>query len=707
MGKNLEQPDDQLYWRDKRLRDRLGFALEHDKLYKDIHFLLGKQEIRISAHKLILRLSSVVFENIITAHEQQGIDEIRLPNTSPEVFRKLLKFVYTDEIEMFDLSKFLDAAREFGFSKLDEQVLQVLKKTKLNVDNAAYLLDIGKQMNDKELESNSLNYIVNNGKQVLNSSSFVQISHLGLCQILLEDRLAVDELEVFKSTMRWAEFQCTKSTLSPSSENIREVLKDARLYIRYFQIDYEDFLSQVKPTGILASSEFIQVCKHFADPTVNLLGLPIKPRAVLPSVQKKQIIKQNIEYDDMIPAKLAKVDDKISNGPPPPEDDRTTEFRMFSTFIDFRELLDSIQQRYGVSKVILHDVIVQNAECYRGRRVHLPNLDTFYFYLKPDDPALAPPALLPDRSFMCGLSSKDFLFFEKNRIVPWEFKDLWGLVEAAEIFYSLTEETELKSLCVTASNFAEVEDAYISSMDLCSVFSATSNKLTTLVLQGVEFKNPISAIKFINLFPNLKYLSLYIVNNISIDFQIDLQQRATLEKITLSKVDIKTYKKRKGVIPFVKCEELYLDVCSWPPVFGEHFSLLFPNLRKVVIRSMGHCRCSARLFTELLEIKPLKHIAICTYPGPEDPAFNNPNLNIFLPPNGVSKKAVFNFLTKAGVQLNAEGPEVPNFILEKNFDANKWKTIPDAENDLLDQMHFELSMLDRFFDDRYITKLVH
>lgn len=132
---------------------------------------------------------------------------------------------------MFDLSKFLDAAREFGFSKLDEQVLQVLKKTKLNVDNAAYLLDIGKQMNDKELESNSLNYIVkwvdynefeadinnlclyfiiiimilhifSNGKQVLNSSSFVQISHLGLCQILLEDRLAVDELEVFKSTMR-------------------------------------------------------------------------------------------------------------------------------------------------------------------------------------------------------------------------------------------------------------------------------------------------------------------------------------------------------------------------------------------------------------------------------------------------------------------------------------------------------------------------
>lgn len=98
MGNNPEESEDgdenQIYWRDKRLSERLGFALDNDKSYKDVHFILGSHEIRISAHKLILRLSSLVFENIITAHEQQGISEIRLPNTSPELFSRLLKVIY-------------------------------------------------------------------------------------------------------------------------------------------------------------------------------------------------------------------------------------------------------------------------------------------------------------------------------------------------------------------------------------------------------------------------------------------------------------------------------------------------------------------------------------------------------------------------------------------------------------------------------------
>ncbi len=87
-SKGEEEP---LFWRDKRLCERLSFALDNDTLYKDVHFLLGKHEIKMSAHKLILRLSSLVFQNIITAHEEQGRNEIKLPNTSPEMFRKLLK----------------------------------------------------------------------------------------------------------------------------------------------------------------------------------------------------------------------------------------------------------------------------------------------------------------------------------------------------------------------------------------------------------------------------------------------------------------------------------------------------------------------------------------------------------------------------------------------------------------------------------------
>lgn len=61
---------------------------------------------------------------------------------------------------MYQLSAFLGVAKEFGFTKLEEQTIQVLKKLKINCDNVIHLFDIGKSLKDKELESNSLNYIV-------------------------------------------------------------------------------------------------------------------------------------------------------------------------------------------------------------------------------------------------------------------------------------------------------------------------------------------------------------------------------------------------------------------------------------------------------------------------------------------------------------------------------------------------------------------
>ncbi len=70
-------------------------------------------------------------------------------------------------------------------------------------------------------------------------------------------------------------------TLPSTPENLRTFLKEARLYIRYGQLKYDDVMSVVKSSGILLSSEFIQVLKYFVDPSNNPLGLQTKPRALL------------------------------------------------------------------------------------------------------------------------------------------------------------------------------------------------------------------------------------------------------------------------------------------------------------------------------------------------------------------------------------------------------------------------------------------
>lgn len=55
---------------------------------------------------------------------------------------------------------FLKVAEEFGFHKLPLLVAKVLKRTKVNEENAVYLFEVGKGLKDKELECKGFNYIL-------------------------------------------------------------------------------------------------------------------------------------------------------------------------------------------------------------------------------------------------------------------------------------------------------------------------------------------------------------------------------------------------------------------------------------------------------------------------------------------------------------------------------------------------------------------
>jgi hypothetical protein len=80
-------------WRSKSIRDRLAFALTSQSqiLCKDLNFIVGKEEEVIGAHKLILRLSSLVFDKLIQNFDELGLSSISLPNVIPKMFKRLLK----------------------------------------------------------------------------------------------------------------------------------------------------------------------------------------------------------------------------------------------------------------------------------------------------------------------------------------------------------------------------------------------------------------------------------------------------------------------------------------------------------------------------------------------------------------------------------------------------------------------------------------
>jgi len=86
--------------------DQLDYLLKHE-MFSDVLFLVGENEEKVWAHKLILMMSSPVFEVMFTGTftsarnltlEKEGENEdlfeenvIRIPDIEPVAFRHLLK----------------------------------------------------------------------------------------------------------------------------------------------------------------------------------------------------------------------------------------------------------------------------------------------------------------------------------------------------------------------------------------------------------------------------------------------------------------------------------------------------------------------------------------------------------------------------------------------------------------------------------------
>jgi len=97
----------------------------------DISFIVTGQVIR--AHKLILSARSPVFAAMFQLDmKEKGMDHIVIPEMAPDIFRALLRFIYTDQVQLTDsnVPQLLAAANQFLLpslkSKCEEFIMEHL-----------------------------------------------------------------------------------------------------------------------------------------------------------------------------------------------------------------------------------------------------------------------------------------------------------------------------------------------------------------------------------------------------------------------------------------------------------------------------------------------------------------------------------------------------------------------------------------------------
>ncbi|NWH58306.1 BTBD2 protein, partial [Aleadryas rufinucha] len=225
------------------VQERFAFLFNNEVL-SDVHFLVGKGRgsQRIPAHRFVLAVGSAVFDAMFNGGMATTSTEIELPDVEPAAFLALLKFLYSDEVQIGPetVMTTLYTAKKYAVPALEAHCVEFLKKN-LRADNAFMLLTQARLFDEPQLASLCLENIDKNTSDAINAEGFTDIDLDTLVAVLERDTLGIREVRLFNAVVRWSEAECQRQQLQVIPENKRKVLGKALSLIRFPLMTIEEF----------------------------------------------------------------------------------------------------------------------------------------------------------------------------------------------------------------------------------------------------------------------------------------------------------------------------------------------------------------------------------------------------------------------------------------------------------------------------------
>ncbi|KAF2981301.1 hypothetical protein EK904_005075 [Melospiza melodia maxima] len=193
-------------------------------------------------HWFVLAVGSAVFDAMFNGGMATTSTEIELPDVEPAAFLALLKFLYSDEVQIGPetVMTTLYTAKKYAVPALEAHCVEFLKKN-LRADNAFMLLTQARLFDEPQLASLCLENIDKNTSDALNAEGFTDIDLDTLVAVLERDTLGIREVRLFNAVVRWSEAECQRQQLQVIPENKRKVLGKALSLIRFPLMTIEEF----------------------------------------------------------------------------------------------------------------------------------------------------------------------------------------------------------------------------------------------------------------------------------------------------------------------------------------------------------------------------------------------------------------------------------------------------------------------------------
>lgn len=261
------------------VKERFAFMFNNEILC-DVHFVVGRdiQQQRIPAHKFVLSVGSAVFDAMFNGTLATRADEIELPDVEPAAFLALLRFLYSDEVQIGPetVMTTLYTAKKYAVPALEKHCVDFLKSN-LGSDNAFMLLTQARLFDEPQLAALCLEMIDKNTTEALAADGFTDIDMDTLSAVLERDTLRIREAKLFQAVVRWSEAECSRQQLPATPENKRSVLGRVLSLVRFPLMSVEEFAVGAAQSGLLSDREVVSLFLYFTvnpKPAVGFLEVP-------------------------------------------------------------------------------------------------------------------------------------------------------------------------------------------------------------------------------------------------------------------------------------------------------------------------------------------------------------------------------------------------------------------------------------------------
>lgn len=239
----------------------------NNSLMSDVNFIVrdseSQRKISIPAHKYVLSIGSPVFYKMFYGDLSEKSDSIELVDADSESLLELFRFMYSDETNLTAscVLRVMYLAEKYMVPALLDECAKFLKN-EINAENTWEILRQCEFFRDTEkLQERCWSIVDLQTRQCIRSKGFLSNSQ-GIVEVLVKrESLDIEESELLRALLSWAEEQCNLHSLEPRSENIKKFLSAKVLsHISFKFINDSDLINHCLATGVLdlKDSQFSQ-----------------------------------------------------------------------------------------------------------------------------------------------------------------------------------------------------------------------------------------------------------------------------------------------------------------------------------------------------------------------------------------------------------------------------------------------------------------